>query len=275
MREYRIKITDRTTGSKLLIGYTDLSYMDWALYHENETRFDPPVFRYLVTTYLTHAATIGDDGSQTEQLSHEDVFNLPVSQQKQIIDRMFQSSTFEDSDKFEEILIRLEEHSKTRMGSYDLFLYIQLGLEGYLSLLTQPPEIRAQIIMVLEKMTNIDVSSRFEESIATGQPLDLVTLGGAYEREKRKKAQMNPNARRDPNISPVKRFHHEGREDLPADIGEMINTSREALQESIQRSKKGESPEYFNWQSENKKIMNDDRFQDRQILSTKHPNSQE
>jgi hypothetical protein len=275
MREYRIKISDKSTGRKLLIGYTDLTYMDWALYHEDETRFDPPVFRYIISTYLTHASFIEDSESPSVELSHEDVFNLPVPQQKQIIDHIFKSSMFADTDKFEKVLSNLDEHSKTRMGSYDLFLYTQLGVEGYISLLAQPPEIRAQIIMILEKMTQIDVSKRFEESINNGQPLDLITLGGAYEREQRKKAQMSPQARKDPHISPVKKFNTEGREDLPSDIGEMIASSREALQESIQRSKKGDTKEHFNWQSENQKILNDDRFQDRKILSTKHPSSQE
>lgn len=255
---YRVVLRDKTTGAEYTAQFGEVSYIDTIAFSDESRRYEAPVLRYLLATYV-HQVT---QGTPPRTLEFEEVLALPEPLIKLLVDSIIEKATLGSEERFTALVKHMEEQSLTLLGSYDVFLYAHLGPELYLSLLTQPPHIRAQVITLVEKTTGINVKERFDEAIKTGKPVDLITTGAAYEQQRRRAQKGAP-----PNRPPVQKYS--GRfapEQLPTDIDEMIEASHQSLSQALNAARQGKA-EKFSWSREAAELSRFELERERALLN--------
>ena len=257
---YRVVIRDKQSGEEYRAQFEEIPYLEYVCFSPEEKRYTPPVYRYIFAKYLISLtkAEKGEAGEEHELGSEYAMTKLPEHLVKLLVDAMFDKSRTVTEDDFDKLIEYLGKQSLTKLGTYDVFLYIHLGPEMYLQLLNAPTHVRAQLITLIEKTTGINVRDRFEEALRTGAPVDLITTGAAYDRQRRKGVSQQPITK--------KYAGKFAQEELPADIDQMIEASQRSLSEVLEAARRGK-PEKFSWTKEAAEMSRFESERDRILLS--------
>jgi len=254
MKQYGLKIT-RKDGSKLEVYYQSLSYIDWSVYSSTEEMFEPSTIRYLIGTYVNRVLVNG------EEVNPGVIFEEDVATLQQIVHNLFEKSIFSEEDKFNKMLGTLEKRSRTLMGCYDLFIFLKLP-DYYLQMLEQDAYTRAQIIMMLEQSTGINVKERFEHAVHNNVPLDLISDPDSYKKNIRRHGgpvpanphRMNPLHQHQQTMEQMKPATQQ---DMPSNVDAMLSESRNALAQALHAGrKKPQQKPAFNWQNDEANFSN-------------------
>lgn len=251
---HRITLKDKLSGISYKVTFRELSYIDAIAFEDEARRYQPPIFRSLFLEYVQEVVK----GDPPEVVSFDELISLPEHLLKLLVDAMFERSTYLAPDAFTTLIESLGERSLTLEGTYDVFLYAHLGPQLYLELLKAPPHVRAQLIVMIEKTTGIRVKERFEEAVKTGKPVDLITTGASYDRNKRR----NEPRRQEPVRKYTGRFTPE---ELPHDLDEMLELSKRTLDETLAAAKMG-NPEKFSWTREAAELARFEAERERLLL---------
>lgn len=239
---HRVILRDKLRGTEYVVRFRELSYLDALTFAREERRYQPAVYRYLIAEYVLD---VYEKGDSPRSLGVDEVFDFPEHLIKLMVDTIVERSTVLNEEAFLGEVENLGQQSLTLMGTYDVFLYVHLGPELYLQLLTQPPNVRAQMVVLIEKTTGINVKERFDTAVATGAPVDLITTGAEYKKQQRRREKGGPEPRR-----PVQKYAGRFAEnEVPQDIDEMIALSKQTLDEAIAAAQRGK-PERFSWSRE-------------------------
>lgn len=248
MKLYGLKITRKDT-KVLEVYFQSLSYIDWTIYSQGSEMFDPATVRYLINAYVARATLDG------EEITPVDLSNESPSVVQKLITNMFQKSMFSDEDKLAELMNSFEQRSRTLSGCYDLFIFLNMGADFYLQMLTQDVYTRTQIITMVEQATNINVKERFDTAVTKKIPLDLSSNQDQYKRNMRKHGQP---VQRNPLRENPLREHQRNmeqqqptpKEKMPSSVDSMLAESREALGSALNAGKTKErqvDKSVFNW----------------------------
>lgn len=251
MRVHGISLTiDDRAQTELFVYFVPLTYADWVKYFDAGTsdRFDPPVIRYVFGTYVTSAfyrTADGDSDVTALQLSE-----LPPSITTKIISSIADKSGFTDGDAYSALIESLELKTRTLIGSYDYFLYLYLGTDGYLSALNMDALTRAQLITMVEKSTGISVSKRFKDSIELNMPLDLINQVAKYEGNIRAKERSGQLHRPRRDMSVPDGAHPSEKTSESTSVEAMVASAKQALDAEFSLSRRGTRKQYFDWNSD-------------------------
>ena len=238
MRIYCLKLSSqrKDAGDDVFLYYTPMSYLDWRTYGNPSVRYDPPTVRYLFELYLKEM-TVG-----TEKVDPVEFRSYPVAHQKLLIDNMFEKSSFGDTDKFIKMVESAKSDSLTLPGCYDYFLFTNLGIESYISLLEQDADVRAHIISMMEQQTGISVKKRFETAVSLNIPVNLRASNEEYNKILQRYKKTGALSHTLPQVS-------DGFTDkLTGDMSVMVAESRAALAEKLDARNNNLKRPAFNWE---------------------------
>jgi len=251
MKQHGVRIKRKKDGQEVFLDvfHLSLSYMDWAIYAGSTDLFDPATVRYLLTQYVVRAVDNGKELTIQELLAED------MSVIENVISNIVKKSIFQSPEEFDKLLAALESKSRTLFGCYDLFIYQHLGIDSYLRMLDVDAEARIQIVMMLEKITGINVRERFDEAVAKTIPLDLMSTPDQYKRSMKKYGAPRPQTG-EKRRSPLDEFRDTSKErpspskeKMPSNIDAMLAESRSALADALNAGRKKPPPEkpVFNW----------------------------
>jgi len=250
MKQYGIRIKGKkgNVETHVDVFHLPLSYMDWAVYSGSDELFDHATIRYLLYQYVIRVV---DNGVEVPT---DSLLKMEVSVIEKVITNLIETSIFHKPESFYELIESLDKKSKTLSGCYDLFIFQQLGVESYLQLIERDAYTRAQIIMMIEKSTGINVKARFDEAVSKGIPLDLISTPEQYRKGMKQRGFSKPmeRARKSPLDAHKDAFgdvQKPPREDMPSNIDSMLQESRDSLAAALQAGKRkssGKKPT-FDW----------------------------
>ena len=252
MKEYGVSVTDKTTGEKIEIFFSPMSYSDWSVYSKSSDLYDKPAARYIAKRYVSLANRVSKDGIKTA-IDVSSIPDLPPAVTKEIIDKMVLKAGFGDISETDSVLDALENMASTIVGAYDLFIYIHTNIETYLVMKDKNFYERLSLVASLQRLTGISVKERFSDSIRFGTDLDLVTPPSNYRPKKNGKPisplresadAENSQQYRESNTSIV-----EGT-DLDSTQQEAINNAKMSLREALAQGRRNPK-KYFDWNKDN------------------------
>jgi len=237
MKEFRAAIREGDITYRFY--YTPFTYNDWSAIAQSEHKYDDATIRYVLNKYVYLIVTDSNEDVDTEH-----ILTLPPVFKEKLIDILHNRSGF-GAEEFITSVERFEHQSRKLIGAYDYFIFLHTDPATYMMLLECDTWKRAQFISVLEQHTGINVKQRFEESVTTNSPLDLVNNDDQYNREKQKEQKRNRH-------HSLFRNPHENTsgDDLTA---QMIEQSRQMLEQDLKRhqGQKQVTRKPFDWGKDN------------------------
>lgn len=219
------------SGMEVIVRFQPITYFDWTTYGHPDDRMETSTIDYILDTYVT-SITLG--GNETNK--HE----LDGILKSHIVNLVFSESDFENKDTLTKKISRYKEDALTLMGVYDLFIWQNMDIGTYITLLDSQSNIRTKIISYLELTMGIDVAKRFEFCIENKGEMDLRTPDNKYYRmmaKGKKPAQTNGQSSGD---------------NIPNDKNRMIEEARRALEAETSRymGNKDNKQRYYNWHND-------------------------
>ena len=240
MKQYGLRIKrkiDDGRESYIEVYHLPLSYMDWAVYSGSDELFDPATVRYLLYQYVTRVVLDGEESTVQKLLTDH------VSVIESVVTNIVKMSIFQDEEKFSSLIASLDQKSKTLIGCYDLFVFQQMGAPFYLSMLELDAYTRAQVIMMIEKSTGINVKERFDEAVRLKIPLNVMSGPDQYKRDMRKFGVSAPV--RDKRRPPMEDFNNTQKnmagltqEKMPSNVDVMLSEASRSLSEALNAGRK-------------------------------------
>ena len=248
MKQYGLRLT-RQDKSTIKIYYNSLSYIDWVMYTSTEERTDPSTIRYIISNYVVRFVD-GEEDKETILIMDESVSILNTT-----IESIYNKSLFNEEDKYIELMAELEKRSRTLIGTYDLFIFLKMGPDFYINMLSQDSYTRALILSMIEKSTGIKVKERFTYAVENNIPLDIISDNEAYAKDLRKNGKPVPKPQT--SAAPPMEAHNKTMSTLdnmkqdkraPSNVEAMLADSRNELSRALtegRTQKKTVKP--FNW----------------------------
>jgi hypothetical protein len=265
VREYGISISD-TTGEKIKVYFTLMTYIDWKSCYPLDIRYTLPSTRYLIQKYVSRAYKTVDDIDI--DITYNDILALPPTPINTIVDAVIDKAQFGSVDSIKEQIEEAEKQGMTLVGLYDRFILIHGGLEMYLTMLDQNALVRSNIISALEAMSEVSVYKRFNDAITQDIPVDIITSKDKYDNmmRRRNKGQHVP----DPKLS-TRHTPGMDNEDKPANMDELVKMSREALSEQLQTDKNSRNNRKaaFDWMRDEHDYTSHTKHEEKDIMGTK------
>lgn len=271
MKEFglEVKIKDKI----IQVYFLPMSYLDWIKYSRDDGTIDPdpPVVRYILYTYVTRAYIV--ENTTTTDLEVSDLLLMGTAITNSVLRSLSEKSLFSDNEKYANILVKLEERTRTLQGSYDYFIFINGGIDLYLRVLELDALNRAQVIAMLEKATGICVSDRFEHSISLDIPLDMITPTDKYTNQLQRDMKQGKIEKNDKIINYRQKGNIPVPDKKPVDTSDLHAASRNALARELEnaRRNKAQKARYFNWHEDQADISRFDNAEDKDLLNRVHP----
>lgn len=256
--------------TKYTILFTSLSYRDWIYYLNSDQLYTPAALRYLFKTYVTEITSETIDASSPDmsdkQFIDADILlhMMKPAHIQQILDLLMSKSGYASPEAFDTQLAAAGDSFRTHYGLYDLFLFLNLSLDEYLTLLDAPADTRTRIIAALQIKRGLTVKARVDDAEKNrehGIALDLVNSDAVYEENIKQlgysRVGETPQKRRlPPEAEAVIQQTH----------GNAFDEATRQLQEKLRRDKQAPR-KTFDWRNDEHDFINNDIDSDSSALN--------